>query len=388
MSAPGPAPSAPGPAAEGLGAWPPPGTLPADPPVAWPASAPADAFGSWSPASAPPNPGAEGGPASGPPAPSWPSAGTPAPGLPAPDWSPAGAPAPGLPAPDWPASGAPASGPPAPSWPAAGTPVEAGDLAAQNWPGAGPGLGQTPVPWVTSAPPQPPWVPAAPPAGEPPRSRPIWIFPAIVAVVLLLAGGTVAFVLRDRWLPGGGGEASPTTGPTSTANPVAPTATRTAAPTTAAPPTAAPTSAGPTLPASVGAVRLDPSLDPAQAPAVAATFDKYFAAVNARNASAALAVMDPNGSINQGDAGAVKRFTDGISTSTDDDILLLSLGSDPTGKGLLQAHVTFRSQQQAGKGPKGRESETCTRWDVTYSITQPGGEYRIWGSTNAGNRPC
>ncbi|WP_433608083.1 hypothetical protein ACQP2P_34505 [Dactylosporangium sp. CA-139114] len=209
-----------------------------------------------------------------------------------------------------------------------------------------------------------------------------------MAVVLLLAGGTVAFVLRDRWLPGSGGGASPTTGPTGTANPIVPTATGTAGPTTAAPTTAAPTTAGPTLPASVGAVRLDPSLDPAQAPAVAAVFDKYFAAVNARDASAALAVMDPGGSIKQGDASAVQRFTDGISTSTDDDILLLSLGSDPTGKGILQAHVTFRSRQQAGKGPKGRESETCTRWDVTYSITQPGGEYRIWGSTNAGSRPC
>ncbi|MEU7868891.1 hypothetical protein [Dactylosporangium sp. NPDC049140] len=237
------------------------------------------------------------------------------------------------------------------------------------------------MPWVTNE---------QPPSGTPvPRHRPVWIFPAIVAVVLLLAGGTVAFVLRDRWMPGGG-DASPTAGPAGTGNPIVPAHTDTApAPTTAAPATAAPTTAAaPTLPASVGAVRLDPSLDPARAPAVAAVFDKYYAAVNARDAGAALNVMDPGGSINQGDTNAVKRFSDGISTSTDDDILLLALGSDPTGHGSLQARVTFRSQQQAGKGPKGRESETCTRWDVTYSLTQPGGEYRIWGSTSASSRPC
>jgi hypothetical protein len=251
---------------------------------------------------------------------------------------------------------------------------------AQSWPASGAPIGQ-PQPG-----PQQPWGTTAPVIESGHRGRPVWIFPAIVALALLLAGGTVAFVLRDRWVPGG--QASPTetvnrTGDASSAGP-------TREPTKAAATTAVPTTAGaPTLPAAVGTVRLDPSLDPAQAPAVAAVFDKYFTAVNARNANGALAVMDPNGSINQGDASAVKRFSDGISTSSDDDILLLALGPDPTGKGTLQARVTFRSQQGAGKGPKGRESETCTRWDVTYSVTQPGGgDYRIWGSTSAGSRPC
>ncbi|WP_433218819.1 hypothetical protein ACQP00_13510 [Dactylosporangium sp. CS-047395] len=325
-------------------------------------------------------------------------------------------------------------------------PLPGEDLAAQNWPGAGVNYGQTPTPWVAGAPTQPvsgpaanattqpqwagadattqpqwagasattqpqwaganattqpQWgaasVPAQPqwvtnePLDQGPRRRPVWIFPAIVAVVLLLAAGTVAFVLRDRILGDDQAGGGPTTGPTATSNPIAPTGTTAAAPTATAtgePTPTQTTAAPPTVPASVGAVRLDPSLDPTQGPAVGAVFDKYFAAVNARNAGAALAVMDPNGSINQSDAAAVKRFTDGISTSTDDDVLLLALGPDGSGKGVLQARVTFRSQQQAGKGPKGRESETCTRWDVTYSITRPGGEYRIWGSTNAGNRPC
>ena len=212
-----------------------------------------------------------------------------------------------------------------------------------------------------------------------PGRRPTWIFPAIIAVVLLLAAGTIAVVLVNRAKT----PAEPIAAATSSIPTAQPT---TAEPPSTGPPT--PTSNPTTLPAAVGSVRLDPSLDPAQAPAVAANFDQYFTAVNARNGSDALAAMDPNGSINQSDAGAVQRFVDGISTSTDDDILLLALGPDPSGKGLLQARVTFRSHQNAGKGPKGRESETCTRWDVTYAITKPGGAYRIWGSTGAANRPC
>ncbi|MFG2044591.1 hypothetical protein [Dactylosporangium sp. NPDC048998] len=282
--------------------------------------------------------------------------------------------------------------------------------AQQSWQGpasAPPDVPQVPnMPQVQSAPPAQgvqPWPVSGGPAGAQPQHpgqalfpaveveparRPVWIFPAVVAIVVLLAGGTVAFVLRDRWLPGGTAAptAGPTGGPATSADDGPEPAQTTAQP---APTTATTTAGPPTLPASVGSVRLDPSLDPAQAPAVAAVFDTYFSSVNARNANAALAVMDPGGSLNQGDANAVRRFSEGISTSTDDDILLLALGPDTSGKGTMQARVTFRSHQEAGKGPKGRESETCTRWDVTYSLTRPGGgDYRIWGSTSAGNRPC
>ncbi|MGI5243424.1 hypothetical protein [Dactylosporangium sp. CA-139066] len=346
--------------------------------MSWPASAPADAFGSWSPGApdAPPPP-AQPADAANP----WPAAQAAAPANP---WAPAPAPQQQWP----PTSGAPAPGQ---QWP----PTSGAPVPGQQWPTSGaPAPGQ--APWAGGPPavgsasaPPPPWQGQGVTIIEHnPSRRPVWIFPAVVAIVLLLAGGTVAFVLRDRWLPGGTAEptAGPTGAPAITGDNPQPTGTGPAQP----PPTTAATTTGPpTLPAAVGSVRLDPSLDPAQAPAVAAVFDKYFSAVNARNASAALAVMDPGGSINQGDAGAVKRFSDGISTSTDDDVLLLTLGPDSSGKGLLQARVTFRSHQDAGKGPKGRESETCTRWDVTYSITKPGGgDYRIWGSTSAGNRPC
>ncbi|WP_345129305.1 hypothetical protein [Dactylosporangium darangshiense] len=334
--------------------------------------------------------------ASGPPAQvpqqQWPVSGTSnaAPPQGAQQWPPAAAPDPATPmAGQWPPS--------TQQWPPAAAPDAAG--VAQQWPGPGAPAGVTAPAWgmpptsgaaVGSAVAPAPWqTDAAAPVLEAGPRRPIWIFPAVVALVLLMSGGTVAFVLRDRWLPGG--TASPTTGPTAptgapatTGDDTRPTATAT----TQAVPTAT-TPAAPTLPASVGTVRLDPSLDPVQAPAVAAVFDTYFSAVNSRNAGAALAVMDPSGSINQNDSSAVRRFSDGISTSTDDDILLLTLGPDSSGKGLLQARVTFRSRQDPGKGPKGRESETCTRWDVTYSITKPGGgDYRIWGSTSAGNRPC
>ena len=57
---------------------------------------------------------------------------------------------------------------------------------------------------------------------------------------------------------------------------------------------------------------------------------------------------------------------------------LESLGSGDGGAVAVTARVAFRSTQAAGMGPKGSENETCTRWQVTYSLSEPGThQYRI-----------
>jgi hypothetical protein len=76
-----------------------------------------------------------------------------------------------------------------------------------------------------------------------------------------------------------------------------------------------------------------------------------------------------------------------VSTSTDSDIVLRDVTHDANGR--LRAVVTFQSTQARGYGPKGSENETCTRWNITYILTQPDtGRYRIFASTNASHATC
>jgi len=67
--------------------------------------------------------------------------------------------------------------------------------------------------------------------------------------------------------------------------------------------------------------------------------------------------------------------------------MLRGIGPDSSGRGVLAARVTFRSNQQAGYGPRERPNETCTAWDVTYSVSQPGGGDKIFAG-KATNAPC
>jgi hypothetical protein len=115
-------------------------------------------------------------------------------------------------------------------------------------------------------------------------------------------------------------------------------------------------------------------------------FDTHFSAVNAKDYARALSVYDPAGVINPNDPGQAADFQEAVSTTTDSQIMLRSIG--PSTRGVLDARVTFRSNQQSGYGPRERPSETCTAWDVTYTLTQPGGGgYKILAGT-ATNAPC
>jgi hypothetical protein len=210
-----------------------------------------------------------------------------------------------------------------------------------------------------------------PPAGQERR----WWVPVLVGVVVLLAIGAVTTVL----LVGRGGDDEPTGSPSATSTPGDPPST--------GPSTAAPGSASPTVPGSVGVVAIDPAVTDPRAAEVATMFDSHFAAVNAKDYTKALAAYDPAGVINPNDPNQAADFQRAVSTTTDEQITLRSVGPDSTGRGVLAARVTFRSSQQAGYGPRERPNETCTAWDVTYTLSQPAGAYKILAG-KAVNAPC
>ena len=218
-----------------------------------------------------------------------------------------------------------------------------------------------------------------PPPPAPTRERRWWI-PVLIGVVVLLAIGavtTVVLVERGNDEPTGSRPATTTTpaGSPGTSGP------------TTAPSTSGPTSASPTTPSSVGVVAIDPAVTDPRAADVAAMFDSHFSAVNAKDYAKAIAAYDPAGVINPNDSAQASDFRQAISTTTDEQITLRSIGPDSSGRGVLAARVTFRSNQQAGYGPRERPNETCTAWDVTYSVSQPGGVYKIFAG-KATNAPC
>lgn len=220
--------------------------------------------------------------------------------------------------------------------------------------------------------------PAPPPPVQPPASgRRLWV-PVLVAGVVLLAIVAIASVfILDR---GDDGDkiASPAASPTATPTAGAPTAT----PTRASPSATAGSSAPPAR-----LVATDPSVADPRAVDVATMFETYFTAINNRDYDQALTAYDPAGAINPNNTKQATDFKQGISTTTDTEIVLRSVGPPASGRGVLDARVTFHSNQQPGYGPKERPNETCTAWDVTYALSQPSGGYRILAG-KASHSPC
>ena len=203
------------------------------------------------------------------------------------------------------------------------------------------------------------------PALSPPQAAPRrrWWVPVLIAVVLLLAIGAIATVgLVDQ-------NGDDTANPTPTPTPTAVTSTP------ARPSPSAPATSSSAPPA--GLVTTDPSVTDSRAADVAALFEDYFTAINNRDYDQALAAYDPAGVINPGNAKQAADFKQAISTTTDSQIVLRSVGPPASGRGVLDARVTFVSNQQPGYGPRERPGETCTAWDVTYAISQPAGAYKI-----------
>ena len=135
-------------------------------------------------------------------------------------------------------------------------------------------------------------------------------------------------------------------------------------------------------------VAIDPSVDRSRGYEVATLFDTYFSGINAKDYKRALALYDPSGVVNPGDPRSADTFSQGVSTTTDSDIVLHSVVDDTSGKGVVQARLTFTSHQSSGYGPGGRTNETCTRWDITYILSRPSGGYLIKGAGTVLSSPC
>jgi hypothetical protein len=140
------------------------------------------------------------------------------------------------------------------------------------------------------------------------------------------------------------------------------------------------------LPTQVGLVTVAAEAVDARAVDVAAMFAAHFGAINGRDFDTAAAYFDPDGVVDPGDAAQVATFAEDVSTTTDSDLVLLAV-TDGAQPGQLLAHLTFRSEQAPGMGPRDRPDETCTRWDIVYELSTTAG-YRIVRGTQAQSTPC
>jgi hypothetical protein len=213
--------------------------------------------------------------------------------------------------------------------------------------------------------------PLAPPyaivtAADPPPSRSLparWILAA--ALVLFVGLGATGAIVAPRFLRSEEHDNQAADGAILS---VASAAAVPAEPTTDAPdPTDTPTEERATAPTAVGIVAIDPALTDGRADDVATMFDVYFQGINDKDYDSVGSVLDPAGSIDPGDLKQMAALAKGTRSTQDSAVTLMSLSD--VADGLLAAEVTFRSRQRAGDGPRGRTGETCTRWDIVYTIS-------------------
>jgi hypothetical protein len=191
-----------------------------------------------------------------------------------------------------------------------------------------------------------------------------WVITA--AAVLVIGVGVAAAIVVPKLLAHD--NASPSPGPT----------TPTGTPAASRAPSPAATDDGGLV------VAISPDLTDGRADEVVAMLDVYFNGINAKDYSAVASVLDPDGTVDPDDEDDMKELADGTRSTQDSDVMLTSLAD--AGDGLLTAEVTFRSRQKAGDGPAHRPDETCTQWDILYTLSHDDA-YRIRQS-DASSQPC
>jgi hypothetical protein len=243
-------------------------------------------------------------------------------------------------------------------------------------------------PWAAQAPPAPSHAPsaAAPPgspvgqfrpapayasvvAADPAPSKPYTtrlILPVVLALVVALGAAAIAAprLLRSDKDENQAADNTYVSAEPATASPVEPTADSTTdAPESTDTVTDEPTTAS----GAVGLVTIDPGLTDDRAGDIAAMFDVYFRGINNKDYDSVGSVLDPAGSIDPADPTQMADLAKGTRSTQDSTITLISLSD--VADGLLAAQVTFRSTQKPGDGPRGRTGETCTQWDIVYTIS-------------------
>ena len=148
-------------------------------------------------------------------------------------------------------------------------------------------------------------------------------------------------------------------------------------------------SALPIPPPVVGIVQIDPSLgsDP-RASQVAATLDTYFEGLNASTNSQVVYEHDLSGAVNSDNPIQPNAVEWSVSTSTDSQVDLLALTPSGTGPAAT-AQVAFHTIQTVAHRPFGATDETCTEWNLTYTLAQaPVVGYTILGTQSGNDSGC
>jgi len=113
------------------------------------------------------------------------------------------------------------------------------------------------------------------------------------------------------------------------------------------------------------------------AKAVAQMLNTYFSTIDQQDCQTAVSVFDPSGEFSPNDQSSVQALANGLATTTGSRVVLASLrpsGTWPARK----AEVTFRSHQAAGYGLADDPGQTCTSWDLNYTVTQRAGQYLVY----------
>ncbi len=285
--------------------------------------------------------------------------------------------APASPAPTPPPPPTPAApAPPAPPAPPTPTPPFPPTLAAP-----------TPPPPPT---PHAPVVPApaypTPPAAPAPRSRISLLVAAIVGIAAIV-GGVVLFTRSGDDGPPepevavdpGVTETTPDAAdpdPTPTAEAPTPTPAPEPTPTPVPEPTPTPTPAPPPTPTPVPSVAVA-STHP-DAPAIGASLSIYVDGINNGTPADSYGIL----SASMQSGTTLASFADGVSTSIITGYTVTSVES--LSGGANRVRVGFVSEQAAAFGPDG---QTCSVWDLTYTMILVGGLWRIDSALNNAGSP-
>jgi eukaryotic-like serine/threonine-protein kinase len=223
-----------------------------------------------------------------------------------------------------------------------------------------------PMPTVTDA--EPPAVTAQPTRtpGPRPRRRGALIVWGLAGLVVI-GGGAAAAVHALDHSPG-----YTNLDPSINEGNTAPAGTGQAA---LSSPSAIPT---PTPTTSVGQVTIGNSIiSNPQAASIASLFNTYFTGINDQDYSQALSAFAPDAPINPTSSSTVESLAHADSTTQDSNIVLNSLYPSDGGN-VTKANITFQSTQQPGYGPDGASDQTCTDWNLNYTITQSSGNYYLY----------